>query len=145
MPIYKKPREWPRAAYSAVVGLLAWVVSQTRGTARNLRVLISRSALDDYVPNAVEGFVYEVLDLVPKALGFRGARNQVYGSVTLAILAILSSFISAGATLVLLVPLVFTLSIGLLRMVPWVDSKISWGVEKTRLDRDRDVPGWRRE
>lgn len=119
------------------------VGSQARGTARNTRELVGSFSFDQIFPNAVTGTIQELLNLIPYALGRGTAKQQVFASLTMIILAILATPFTLGYSLILAAPFVITLGIGLWRLVPAVNS----GFQKLRGKklRDRDVPLWQRD
>lgn len=122
-----------------------WVYEQALGTYRNYRELVGSFALQDALPEGIEGVIKELLYLVPTAIGRNGAKKQVYASLTLAVLILLSLPFSAGTSIVLMVFPIATLFVGLLRMTPVVNSLAADTLERTGATRDRDVPLWRRE
>lgn len=131
--------------YKYLTRLFTWVYEQVLGTYRNYRDLIGSFALQDALPNGIEGIINELLYLVPAAIGRQGAKRQVYASLTLAVLILLSLPFSAGTSIVLMVFPLATLLVGLLRMTPVVNSLASDTLERTGATKDRDVPLWRRE
>lgn len=140
MPIDRDAWRWvPRRLADAT----RWVMRQAAGTLRRTRGLFSGFGFDKILPNAIEGIISELMALIPRAAGRGSAKQQVYASITLIILAVISSVISAGATLIIAVLLLIPLSIGLARMVPWINDRFT-GARGRRL-RDRDVPLWTRD
>lgn len=119
------------------------VEEQARGTARNWRDLLGSFQLDDFLPNAIAGFLQELIDLVPNALGRGSAYRQIAASVALIIIAVVLTPFTLGWSLILAAPFVITLIVGLLRLTPAVNE---WyrDVRGSRL-RDGDLPRWRRD
>lgn len=66
---------------------------------------------------------------VPKALGKGTPAQQIAASGVISVVVIASSLVSAGATLVLLVPLGFLMVIGIARLIPAVDD--TWSRDST--------------
>lgn len=119
------------------------VESQARGTASNTRSLVGSFTFDAVLPSSIAGFISELLALIPKSLGRGSAREQVWSSITLILIAIISTPFTLGYSLLLAIPWALTLSIGLLRLVPAANKSFRSG-RGSKL-RDRDVPLWRRD
>lgn len=118
---------------------------QARGTARNARDLAASTRADDLLPAGIRGVISELLYLIPHALGRGTARQQVTSSVILGVLALLSSPLTLTVSLWLLLPLSVTLGMGLLRLIPAVNSGWKGSTARSVVRKDRDVPGWRRD
>lgn len=116
---------------------------QASGTYRNARDFVGSFAFDRILPNGIAGFITELLNLVPYALGRGSARKQIFASTTLIIIAFLSTPFTFGYSLALAVPFIATLVWGFLRLVPLLNTRF----KQLRNDhlRDRDVPLWTRE
>jgi len=120
-----------------------WLTSQIRRTWDNLAGLVRGFAFDQILPSGIAGLLSELFALIPKALGRGSPRQQVYSSVTLIILAILSSPFTLGASLILAAPPAITLLIGVARSVPAFNNQFRNA--RGRKLRDRDIPLWRRD
>ena len=116
---------------------------QARGTVRNGRQLVGSFTFDQILPNAVTGFLSELIMLIPYALGRSTTQKQVFASITLILLAVISTPFTLGYSLIVALPFVVTLSIGLWRLVPAVNSRFQ-SARGNRL-RDRDIPLWKRD
>jgi len=116
---------------------------QARGTYDNTRELVGSFTFDQVLPASIADFLSEILALIPKAAGRRGAKSQVYSSITLILIALISTPFTLGYSLLLGAPFMITLLIGLLRLVPAANDRF----QSARGDklRDRDVPLWRRD
>lgn len=116
---------------------------QARGTYRNTRDLVGSFTFDQILPPSIAGFIQTLFSLIPLSLGRGSAKQQVYASTTLILIAIISAPISLGYSLVVSIPFILGLFIGLYRLNPWFNSQF------TRLRggklRDRDVPLWKRD
>lgn len=119
------------------------VESQARGTYRNSRDLVGSFTFDKVLPSSISGFIQELFALVPKALGRGSAKQQVWASTTLVMLAIISTPFTLGYSLIVAAPFVVTLFIGLYRNIPAVNSGFV-SLRGNKL-RDRDVPLWKRD
>lgn len=120
-----------------------YVGSQARGTASNTRDLFGSFTFDQILPSGIAGFLQELLMLIPYALGRGSAKKQVYSSITLIIIAIVATPFTLGYSLILAgVPLI-TLTIGLWRLIPAVNT--GFDRLRGRKLRDRDVPLWKRD
>lgn len=133
------------AWYSYLAKPFVWTYRQSVATYQNYRDLVGSFALQDALPNGVESLINELINLVPAAIGTQGAKRQVYASMTLAVLILLSLPFSAGTSIVLMVFPLATFFVGLLRMTPWINSLASEGLQETGATKDRNVPLWRRE
>ena len=118
---------------------------QARGTYRNARGFASDTRVDDALPSGVRGFIQELFMLIPRALGRGTPRQQILSSIILGIIVVFTSPFSGFASLVLLVPLAGTLLWGVLRWVPAVNSAWQGSRVQGALEKDRDIPGWRRD
>jgi len=116
---------------------------QARGTASNTRELVGDFTFDQVLPSGVAGFLQELVMLIPNALGRNGPKKQVYASLTLIILAVVSTPFTLGYSLLLAIGPAVTLSIGLLRLVPAANSRFR-DARGNKL-RDRDIPLWKRD
>lgn len=114
---------------------------QARGTARNTRELAGSFSVDRIIPNGVASFFEEVLEVVAYAAGRGTAEQQVWASIKGIIVALVFTPFTFGYSLALAIPFVFTLFIGLLRLVPAANKNF----RSTTGDslRDRDIPWWR--
>lgn len=124
---------------------VASVKSTIGGTYRNFRSLFGSFTFDEALPDGVEGVINEIIYLVPTAIGVRGAKKQVYASLTLAVLILITSVFSLGISLILLVIPMTTLAIGLIRMVPAINERYSSGLDRAGVERNPNVPLWRRK
>lgn len=116
---------------------------QARGTARNTRELVGDFTFDQILPPSIAGFIQTLFALIPRSLGRGTAKQQVYASVTLILIAIISAPISLGYSLVVSIPFMIGLIVGLYRLNPWVNS--TFKRLRGRKLRDRDVPLWKRD
>ena len=119
------------------------VEGQARGTARNARGLARSFSLDSVLPSGVVSFIQELLYLIPRAAGRGTTREQVFSSITLVIIAIVATPFTLGWSLVLAIPPAIGLTVGLWRLVPWVNDRFESARGKKL--RDRDVPLWKRD
>lgn len=116
---------------------------QVSGTRDNARELWDRWQLDDLLPNAIAGFLQELINLVPDALGRSTAYRQIAASTALIIIAVVLTPFTLGWSIVLAFPFVVTLSIGFLRLVPAINDRYR-SVRGNKL-RDGDLRRWRRD
>jgi len=116
---------------------------QARGTYRNTRELVGGFAFDKVLPPSIADLLQNVITLVPRALGRGSPEQQIYSSLTLIGIAIITAPISLGYSLVVATPFGLTLVIGLYRLNPWVDSQFR-SLRGNKL-RDRDIPLWERD
>lgn len=116
---------------------------QARGTASNARDLASSFTFDAILPSSIAGFLGELMALVPRALGRGDAKQQVFASITLILIAIISTPFTLGYSLILAAPFGITLLIGLYRLNPALNGAFR-RVRGNKL-RDRDVPLWKRD
>lgn len=116
---------------------------QARGTASNTRDLFGSFTFDKVLPSGVTGFLQELLSLIPRAFGRGDAKDQVYASTTLILIALITTPFTLGYSLVVALPFMLTLLIGLYRLNPWVDRQFT-SLRGNNL-RDRDVPLWQRD
>lgn len=119
------------------------VERQARGTARNTQNLVGSFTFDQILPNSIAAFLSELFALIPKAFGRSSPKQQVYASITLILIAIISTPFTLGWSLALAVPFVLTLLVGLWRLVPAINSRFR-SARGSKL-RDRDIPLWRRD
>jgi len=91
-----------RDAVSGLGSAGGWVRRQASGTASNLRGLVGYLSLDRLLPPSVVSTLQFFASTVPVALGLRGAtsKEQFAGSTTLVLLAIVTSTLTLGLTLV---------------------------------------------
>lgn len=116
---------------------------QVRGTISNTRSLVGSFTFDQILPPSIAGFISTMFGLVPKALGRGSAKQQVFASTTLILIAIISTPFTLGYSLAVALPFGLTLLVGLVRMIPAANSSFS-RLRGNNL-RDRDVPLWRRD
>lgn len=116
---------------------------QARGTYRNGRDLVGSFTFDQVLPSGIAGFIQELFSLFPKALGRGSAKQQVYASTTLVLIALISAPFSLGYSLLIGAPFFLTLGIGLVRLVPAANDGFR-SARGSKL-RDRDVPLWKRD
>lgn len=116
---------------------------QVRGTVSNTRDLVGSFTFDQVLPPSIVGFLATLMGLIPKALGRGTAKQQVYSSITLILIALIATPFTLGYSIVLALPAVLTLLLGLYRMVPAFNN----GFQRIRGNRlkDRDVPLWKRD
>lgn len=93
-----------------------------RHTLRNLWDTLTEPSWEDVTPPSIVSTLKWLGAQVPRALGLGSPQEQVIASLVLTVVAVLSSIISLGATLVLAAFFLFiTLPIGLIRHVPPVE------------------------
>jgi hypothetical protein len=117
--------------------------SQVRGTADRAGSILGGTTVDEILPPAAVSTISWILALVPKALGFGTAREQVIASVSLIIPAVISTPITLGYSLLLAIPPSITLVIGLWRLVPAVNDRFMSA--RGNRSGDIDVPLWGRD
>jgi len=116
---------------------------QVRGTVSNTRDLVGSFTFDAILPPSIAGFISTLFGLIPKALGRGTAKQQVFASVTLILIAVISTPFTLGYSLILAAPFALTLLIGLWRLVPAINE--GFGRLRGNKLRDRDVPLWKRD
>lgn len=114
---------------------------QARGTARNTRELVGSFSVDRILPNGINSLFREIAETLAFAAGRGSGREQVWASIKAIVLLIVVSPFTLGYSLVLAVPFVFTLGIGLLRMVPAANKQFQ--ENRGGKLQDRDIPWWR--
>lgn len=97
-----------------------WLGRQADGILRGLMGLASTSPAD-WMPNGIWSTIVEIVKSATWAFGTSSPTKQVTASVTLAIFAILTSFITLGATLWLVGLFAGTALIGIARLSPAVN------------------------
>lgn len=117
--------------------------NQAKGTYRNTRDLVGSFTFDQVLPASIAGFLGELFALIPKALGRGSAKQQVYSSLTLILIAVVSTPFTLGYSLLLGAPFMLTLLIGLWRLIPAVNTRFR-SARGNKL-RDRDIPLWKRD
>lgn len=129
------------------VGAVRWTGGQIRGTVDNVRAFADWFAFDRFMPPSIADLITYTFRMVPRALGLRGTRRErmLAASTQLIAVAILSSFVTLGATLIIVVILGFFWLVALLRFIPAFND--GWGefTDELPFQRDQDVPLWTRE
>lgn len=120
---------------------------QAGGTWRNTKALYNWFAFDRILPPGVVGLIQFFIQTVPVALGIRGADSKrQFGSATVLIfLAFLSSVLTYGLTLFVVVFFGIFWLISLFRLVPafndgWMDV-----TGRLPIKRDYDIWRWSRD
>ena len=116
---------------------------QARGTVRSGRQLVGSFTFDQILPSAITSIISELFKLIPYALGRSTVQKQVFASITLILLSVITAPYTFGYSYLLTLLFALTLSIGLWRLVPAVNSRFQ-SVRGNRL-RDRDIPLWKRD
>lgn len=98
------------------------VIDQVRGFGRNVREIVSVETGYEILPPSIADTIQWFLKSIPRAFGFGTPEQMITGSVALAVVSVLSSFVTFGATLALLVVWAVTFSLGVLRLVPVVNA-----------------------
>lgn len=104
--------------------MFRWFSRQARGTARNARAVGGKLRPKNVLPPAALSTGRWLKDQGGLALGRGTPTEQMTASVTLAIVMIISSL---GALTPLAAVMILPFTIGALRLVPFVDSKIGGG------------------
>lgn len=100
-----------------------WPIRQLTGFIAGLRGLLARIIGNplETLPPSISSTIRWLLKKFPEAFGFSTPNDQILASFVLVIFALLSSLITFGATLVLVGVFIFTLFVGVLRLVPVVN------------------------
>jgi hypothetical protein len=116
-------RDSLRSSVSGLGSVGSWVRRQASGTISNLRGLVDYLSFNRLFPPSVVSTMQFFASTVPVALGLRGAssKEQFAGSTTLVLVAIVTSTLTFGLTLVAVVFFGFFWLISLARTVPAVN------------------------
>lgn len=122
---------------------LRWARGQVRGFAANVRAVPGAADLSD-LPPIIRGTVRWLLQQVPRALGAGSPSDQIVASIVLAVLMIVSSF---GVLTPLAVVFIIPFTVGVVRLVPavnsgWKRSRAGVGSGRRRISNARK---WRRK
>jgi hypothetical protein len=107
------------------------VLSQIRGFVSNLWTTAMGATWEGYLPPSIVSLIKFLGQAVPDAFGFGSREDMIRGSVVLAILSILSSIITLGATLFAVAVFGVTFTIGVIRHIPIVDE--NWPLPSVTL------------
>jgi hypothetical protein len=138
-----------RDALGSVGGAGRWTWVQTTGLARNAYGYFAGFKIDDVLPPSLRDFVNWSLSILPKAFGVRDTtrREQINANFILIGVTLLSSILTAGLTLALIVfvwgPLLWFAFF--FRGTPAGESYWTRTRRKLPIKNDYDVPLWRSE
>lgn len=137
----------PVRLLSFLHGPAAWIGAQLRGTLANLREALGyltrpSATLPPSVVSTLDWFT----DTVPKLLGLGSTtpRGQVAAAISTIGVALLATFLTGGALVATVVAVLGFGYIGLLRMIPAVNSEYTEWRSALGLDRSGERQ-WRRE
>lgn len=105
---------------------------QVRGTRQRVSQVTDSMSVSDVLPFSPRAVFRELIALVPKAFGFGSAQDQIKASIWLIVFAFLSTPFSGGASAVLAAPFMLTLAVGVVRLVPAVDSGFLSGRKRAK-------------
>lgn len=103
---------------------------QVRGTRRRARSLVGSISLSDFFVTAPKKIIKWFLLQVPRAFGSGTPKQQVTASISLIGFSISTSLFTGGATLVFVGLFAVTMLLGLVRVVPAVNS--GWTSSRNR-------------
>lgn len=119
------------------------VGDEASGTVRNTRDLVGSTSLGDILPSQFVTLLNEVIMALPHSLGLGSPAQQVYGSLTLILFAVVTTPFTLGWSLALALPFGFTLLVGLWRLVPAINSRFRGARDSAGDLGDGDL--WKRE
>jgi hypothetical protein len=99
------------------------VLAQLRGFVSNLWASAMRAKWEGFLPPSIVSTIKFVGNMVPDAFGFGTPFEQLQASVVLGTVAVLSSIITLGATLALVVVFGATFAVGIIRHIPAVEGR----------------------
>lgn len=93
-----------RDTAATVAAPVVWAWRQTTGLARSTYDYFADFAIDDVLPPSIRDFANWVIGILPRAFGIRNTtrREQINANVVLIAVSVLSSFLTAGVTLLLI-------------------------------------------
>jgi hypothetical protein len=97
------------------------VLDQLRGFVGNVRESLGMASWEGFLPPSIVSTLKFLGEAVPDAFGFDTPYAQIRGSVVLGILAVLSSVLTLGATLVFVGVFAVTGFVGIVRHIPIVE------------------------
>lgn len=137
-----------RDGLATVAAPFLWTWRQVSGLGRSTYDYFADFAVDDVLPPSFRDFANWLIGVLPRAFGVRNTtrREQINANVVLIAVSILSSILTAGATLVLV------LFWGILLLFAWFfrgtpagESLWTRTRRKLPIKRDYDLPLWRSE
>lgn len=119
---------------------------QVRGTASNIRETFSEFTIDDALPSGIAGGIQEfIVEDSHNAAGLGTRRRQLYALTALTLVAILTAWVTGPVAIVIYGTLLLLWLIYWLRQNPWFNKKWGSGTRRAGLQKERDVPLWRRD
>jgi hypothetical protein len=98
---------------------------QLRGFGRGVRETVERVKPGDVIPPSIWGTIDWFINLFPRAVGIKGdAQDQIYASIALIAVSILSSVVTGGLTIAAVAIFSFTLLVGFARLFPYTDKLV---------------------
>lgn len=138
-----------RDVLATITAPARWTWTQVSGFARSMYAYFAAFAIDDVLPPGLRDLINWVIGMFPRAFGIRGTsrRQQINANLALIAASILSGFLTAGASLLLIVlvwgPLLLFAVV--VRGTPAGESWWGWMRRKLPIKRDYDLPLWRSE
>jgi hypothetical protein len=144
------------------MGAGSWVVGQVRGGWAFLRyqvtgfvsnawVNIRQIQIDDFLLPSIVSTINWIINLLPEALGIRDVTvyDQIKANFLFLAFYLSLSTISFGVLAGPLFPLLllhaFLMTLGILRLIPWVGRRWDSGRDRLPIKDDYDIALWRSE
>jgi hypothetical protein len=114
-------------ALSRVKNAAAWPLKQAAGWWQNTKAIVGDLTWDDFIPPALLSSITWSKEKLKDAAGTDTPQKQMAASFALGVAAVISSVISLGATIPIVILFAGTFTIGALRLWPVVDDYWPWG------------------